>query len=86
MMRSDLNRAITQMISLCPDAHIIQAELKRLQAEADKRVFCKECTHWMFMESEFGDCNNPRFQIPCVPAPMTKADDFCSYGERKEDG
>lgn len=40
-------------------------------------VRCKECKHWWETEgTNYGDCN--QFKVDTI------ADDFCSYGERKE--
>ena len=35
-------------------------------------VRCKDCKHW-----DFGDCYRQE---------LTRPDDFCSYGERKDNG
>ena len=39
-------------------------------------VRCKDCKHLMFSDM-YGECNK-RFEI-------VRPDDFCSYGERKEE-
>lgn len=38
--------------------------------DAEPVVRCKDCKHW-----DFGDCYRQE---------LTRPDDFCSYGERKE--
>ena len=53
-------------------------------------VFCNECKHWRKMgydslfEKGFGHCHNNDFPFMCETRPDTNADDFCSYGERRE--
>lgn len=87
-MQSDINRAITLMIQECPAAaHIIQAELKK-RVEV---VRCKDCKHW---DKETGWCTEHSSFIDergvfCHPWEsanwkMFEDNDFCSYGERKE--
>ena len=41
-------------------------------------VRCRECKHLMFSDF-YGECKRGNLGI-------AKPDDFCSYGERKEDG
>lgn len=53
-------------------------------ADAVEVVRCKDCKHWCIQEGN--DINQYYFcsrdKMWCMPA--RKADDFCSYGERKE--
>lgn len=85
MMNSELNRAIAQMIRLCPDAHIIQAELKRLRAEADKRVEVVRCKDCLYFRCEEG-CPLRSSGYFKNGKMLPLENDFCSYGERRGDG
>lgn len=50
----------------------------------EKVVRCKECKYWSYAQSiNRHECNIFNGAYECVGYP-TKADDFCSYGERKE--
>ena len=81
MKSSELNRAITQMIRECPAAaHVIQAELeKRIEV-----VRCKDCKR-CFEKRTKRNNNLMRF---CMRLDSNEfqvnANDYCSYGKRKE--
>ncbi len=49
-------------------------------------VRCKGCKHWLHVEEGFGDCTNPRFHLPGHADPTMNADDYCSCGERRNEG
>lgn len=53
-------------------------------ADVVEVVRCKDCKHWCIQEGN--DINQSYFcsrdKMWCMPT--RKADDFCSYGERKE--
>lgn len=59
-------------------------------AEVVEVVFCEKCKHWRKMgrdpllEKDFGHCHNNGFPFMCETCPDTNADDFCSYGERRD--
>ena len=70
------------------DAAILLTVRKKLQGlptvDAVEVVRCKDCSKWM---PEFGGCKE--FTTERLPTGgkkvfVTKPDDFCSYGERKE--
>ena len=47
-------------------------------------VRCKDCKQW---HEETGFCaKNSRFDVEKMEWDMFKEDDFCSYGERKDNG
>jgi hypothetical protein len=54
-----------------------------------KVVRCKDCHWWRNINKKngCGICNHEVFYIDDpTTAPVTDPNDFCSYGERKEDG
>ena len=50
-------------------------------------VLCKDCKYWHDSGEMYGVvsgyCHNYDFPFNCETEPCMKADDFCSYGERK---
>ena len=51
-------------------------------------VLCMDCKHWKIKRKgifgdEVADCCNEDYPFHCETAPVTRATDFCSYGERK---
>ena len=55
-----------------------RALLKLPTVDAVEVVRCKDCKHWTM-----GYCNHFAYY---GYEPMTSEDDFCSYGERKDNG
>ena len=53
--------------------------------DAVEVVRCKDCKHWIHMEDGIGDCTSRRFHLDGHADPCMCANDFCSYGERKDD-
>ena len=51
--------------------------------EAVHVVRCKDCTQWMYEYDDVGLCVT---DVPDVDGVQRRADDFCSYGERKDNG
>ena len=72
------------------DLDMIVANRKRLKAmptvDAVEVVRCKNCKHWQHIEDGFGDCTNPRFNLPGHVDPTMELDGFCSCGERRNNG
>ena len=81
----------------CPQAELAhQAALRRMYAteefiallkkvgsgELVEVVRCKDCTQWMYEYDDVGLCVT---DVPDVDGVQRRADDFCSYGERKTD-
>ena len=60
--------------------------LKWATVDAAEVVHCKDCKHWAHMEEGFGDCTHPRFHLEGHVDPTTNWNDFCSCGERKDNG
>ena len=65
------------------DKECIRAVFERFENSA-RVVRCKDCKFWCIQ-----DGNNPNWSYFCSVdkmwcMPARKADDFCSYGERKE--
>ena len=52
----------------------------------EELVRCKDCKHWKHMEEGLGDCTHPRFHLEGHADPTTNWNDFCSCGERKDNG
>jgi hypothetical protein len=52
----------------------------------EELVRCKDCEHWKHMEEGLGDCTHPRFHLAGHADPTTNWNDFCSCGERKDNG
>lgn len=46
----------------------------------------RDCEHWNHMEEGMGDCKSPRFRLDGHPDPTMYHDDYCSCGERKDNG
>lgn len=57
-----------------------------LEVDAVEVCRCKDCKHWLHVEDGFGDCTNPRFHLPGHADPTMNADDYCSCGERRNEG
>lgn len=56
----------------------------QLEYEGKVLVRCKECKHW---NEETGFCDEySQFYYEGMCWDVFKADDFCSYGERKNEG
>lgn len=49
-------------------------------------VRCEDCKHWKQIRDDRGLCKHETFTMDDdVIDPITEPDDFCSYGERRED-
>ena len=49
-------------------------------------VRCKDCKHWKQIRDDRGLCKHETFTMDDdVIDPITEPDDFCSYGDRRED-
>ena len=51
-------------------------------------VRCENCKYWKcrrmgVLGVEVADCCNDEYPFRCETPPVTKANDFCSYGERR---
>ena len=66
-----------KIVSVAPTVDVV---------DAVEVVRCKGCKHWLHVEEGFGDCTNPRFHLPGHADPTMNADDFCSCGERRNEG
>ena len=44
-------------------------------------VRCKDCKHWMYEYDDVGLCVT---DVPDIDGVQRRANDFCSYGERKD--
>lgn len=58
-------------------------------ADVVEVVRCEKCKHWKnhrtgLLNIKVGECHNDDFPFHCESQPITRATDFCSYGERKE--
>ena len=51
-------------------------------APAFDLVHCKECKHWCYEYDDVGLCVT---DVPDIDGVQRLADDFCSYGERKDE-
>ena len=58
------------------DSEFMQAYKMAMDALKNEPVRCKECKHLMFSDF-YGECRRGYLGI-------VKPDDFCSYGERKD--
>ena len=72
LMTNSLNCAIKNGIEI---AKIISEKAK--PADAVTVVRCKDCKHLMFSDM-YGECSQAHMGI-------VRPDDFCSYGERKDE-
>ena len=56
--------------------------------DAVEVVRCFGCQHFDAVDEMEGGgyCNHPRFHIDNAEPPIVHAADFCSYGERKDNG
>ena len=55
--------------------------------DAVEVVRCKECKSWKCLREDRGLCKHPTFTLDDDTIdPLTEPDDFCSYGERKDNG
>lgn len=57
--------------------------------DAVEVVRCKECHWWRKINAKngCGICRHEVFSVDdCTVDPVTEPDDFCSYGERKDNG
>lgn len=59
-----------------------------LERKPECIVRCKDCQHWKYkrmgiMGVEVADCCNEEYPFHCETSPVTKATDFCSYGDRR---
>lgn len=53
--------------------------------DAVEVIRCKGCMHWFeFEEMDGGYCNHNHFQVKYAEPTIMQADDYCSYGERKD--
>lgn len=59
------------------DSEFMQAYKMAMDALKNAPVMCKDCKHLMFSDL-YGECKRGNFGI-------VKPDDFCCYGERKDD-
>lgn len=49
-------------------------------------VRCKDCKHWKRFRDDRGLCKQETFTLDDNTVdPVTEPNDFCSYGERRED-
>ena len=49
-------------------------------------VRCKDCKSWKCLREDRGLCKHPTFTLDDDTIDsLTEPDDFCSYGERKDD-
>lgn len=63
-----------------PTPSVIRRVLRQVpEVDAVEVVRCKDCEHWN-EDDDVGYCNNPDGLDN-----YAKPDDFCSYGERRED-
>ena len=68
---------VGQTAKSTPKKNVNKEELLKALELADKLVRCKECKHWL---DGSGLCKHWSKLYGSV---LTKADDFCSYGERE---
>ena len=53
--------------------------------DAVEVVRCKDCKSWKCLMEDRGLCKHPTFTLEDDAIdPLTKPNDFCSYGERRE--
>ena len=71
----------------CNNVDILCNDFKN-KADFVEVVRCSECKYWHNHGEWYGvvsgECRNYDFPFNCETEPCMKADDFCSYGERKE--
>lgn len=75
-LMAELDRAERSLINPDEAKGVRLAEFLITEAPSIDIVRCKECKNWSQGwngHNEYGEC----------PIAITKADDFCSYGERK---
>lgn len=58
-------------------------------ADVEEVVRCGECEYWKckregLLGKYVGDCYNFDFPFVCENRPITRENDFCSYGERRD--
>lgn len=74
--------AVNKREELCPTC---EKALARLAGYAAPVVRCKDCVHWDDDPDTYGADDGPKGK--CMKSFETMcADDFCSYGERKDGG